>query len=108
MDIEKENAHHICVDCHRQFINNYQPYRGYSDEMRRECLKMYVNGMGFRAIEWVTGINHNTVINWVKLAATRLPDAPEYSEIPEITQVDELQTFAIVKKNKIWLLTAVN
>lgn len=54
---------------------------------------MYVNGMGFRAIERVTGINHNTVINWVKLVATRLPDAPEYSEIPEITQVDELLSF---------------
>ena len=28
-------------------------------------------------------------------------------EIPEITQIDELETF-VVKKNKIWLWTAVN
>lgn len=42
--------------------------------------------MGFRAIERVTGVNHNTVINWVKQAGTCLPDAPEASEIPEVTR----------------------
>jgi len=25
--------------------------RGYSDKLKRECLKIYVNGMGLRAIE---------------------------------------------------------
>jgi transposase-like protein len=42
---------HICVDCSRQFIDYCEPPKGYSDEVKRECLKMYVNGMGFRAIE---------------------------------------------------------
>ncbi len=68
---------------------------------------MYVNGTGFRAIERQTGVNHNTVINWVKQAASPLSDAPQYSEIPEIAQVDELVTF-IGKKNKIWQEAAVN
>jgi hypothetical protein len=61
---------------------------------------MYVNGNGFRAIERLTGVNHNTVINWVKKAAIPLPDAPDYSEIPEIAQIDELQTFFAKKKTK--------
>ena len=64
-DIEKENTHHICCDCRRQFIDDYQLYRGYSDEVRRECLLMYVNGMGFRGIERVKGVHHTTVITWV-------------------------------------------
>ncbi len=63
MDIEKENAHHICADCRRQFIDDYQSYKGYSDDVRRECLKMYVNGMGFRGIERVKGVHHTTVIS---------------------------------------------
>ncbi len=42
---------HICVDCGRQFVDNPQAHGGYSDEIRRECLKMYLNGMGFRGIE---------------------------------------------------------
>lgn len=97
----------ICKYCYRQFLESYSP-REYSDDAKEICLRIYVNGMGFRAIERVTGVNHNTIINWVKLAATLLPDAPEYEQIPEIAQVDELQTFVGSKKNKIWLWTAVN
>ncbi len=36
-----------------------------------------------------------------------MPDTPNKSEIPEVTEVDELETF-IGKKNKIWLWTAGN
>jgi hypothetical protein len=60
---------------------------------------MYVNGNGFRAIERQTGVNHNTVIQWVKQAADSLPDVPQNLEIPEVTQVDELETF-VGKKTK--------
>jgi transposase-like protein len=41
---------HICVDCGRQFIDCYQTQQGYAEEIKRECLSMYINGMGFRAI----------------------------------------------------------
>ena len=34
--------------CARQFINQYTA-RGYSNEVKENCLKMYVNGLGFRA-----------------------------------------------------------
>ena len=64
--------------------------------------------MGFRGIERVTGINHNTIINWVRQAGITLPDAPDSDEIPESTELDELQTFVGSKKNKIWLWTAVS
>ena len=93
----RSKQNHICRDCGRQFVESYS-CQGYADEIKQQCLKMYVNGMGFRAIERITGVNHNTVINWVKKAASPLPDAPAYSEIPEITQIDELQTFVGKKK----------
>jgi hypothetical protein len=32
---------------------------GYSEEVRRECLKMYVNGMGFRGIQRVKDVHHS-------------------------------------------------
>lgn len=41
---------HKCINCGRQFIDFYSPRRGYSDEVKKECLRSYVNGMGFRAI----------------------------------------------------------
>ena len=66
--------------------------------------------MGLRGIERVTEIHHTTIMNWIKDAGLDLPDAPEDSEIPEITEIDELQTFVVVgnKKNKVWLWTVVN
>lgn len=47
----KDKQNHICVDCCHQFIDCYETSKGYSDEVKRECLKMYVNGMGFGGIE---------------------------------------------------------
>ena len=88
---------HLCVTCGRQFIDVYSPPKGYSDETKQECLKMYVNGMGFRAIERVTGVHHTTIIDWVKQIGA-LPDAPVESEIPEVGELDELETFVRSKK----------
>ena len=91
---------------------------GYPQSVKENCLKMYVNGLGFRAIERVSGVNHNTIIRWVKASANNLPSAPSVEEIPQrtcphvITEIDELQTkasgFCRVKKNKRWIWTTVN
>lgn len=98
--IQKGKQNHICVDCNRQFIDKYKEYRGYSDEVRRECLKMYVNGSGFRAIERVKGVHHTTVINWVKQVGVLLPDAYNPDVTPQVGELDELETFVGSKKIK--------
>ena len=85
-----------CKECGRQFIDEYTT-RGYSKQVKENCLTMYVNGLGFRAIERVTGVNHNTVIRWVREYGEGLPNAPYVSSIPEVSEIDELQTF-IAKK----------
>jgi transposase-like protein len=88
---------YLCRDCHRQFRENPSP-QGYSAQVKDLCVKMSLNGMGFRGIERVTGINHNSVINWVPQAEAALPE--ENYEIPETAQIDELQTFVASKKTK--------
>lgn len=62
---QRGKQNYICADCGRQFIE-YHNQKGYSDEIKRECLEMYVNGSGFRAIERVKKVHHTTVIYWVK------------------------------------------
>ncbi|AFY71954.1 DNA-cytosine methyltransferase (plasmid) [Thalassoporum mexicanum PCC 7367] len=59
----KQNYH--CQDCDRQFIDSYSP-KGYTEEVKQQCLHLYAKGMGFRAIERLTGVSHNSIINWVK------------------------------------------
>ena len=65
-----------------------------------ECLKMYVNGMGFRAIERIKGVHHTTIINWVKQVGELLPQAYEPDTIPQVGELDELETFIGSKKTK--------
>ena len=74
------------------------PTLGYSESIKRDCLKMYVNGMGLRAIERVKGVHHTTVINWVKQVGKLLPDVYDPEVIPEVGELDELQTY--VKKKQ--------
>ena len=91
---------HICVACRRQFIEIYAAPQGYSDAVKTMCLKMYVIGMGFRGIERVTGVHHTTVIYWVKQVGENLPDAYKPDSIPEVGELDELETFVGSKKTK--------
>lgn len=96
----KGKQNYICVLCRRQFIDDYEPHRGYSDSIRQDCLKMYVNGMGFRAIQRVKGVHHTTLITWVKQVGEMLPDAYDPEQIPEVGELDELETFVGSKKTR--------
>lgn len=91
---------YICVSCHRQFIERYTNVQGYSDDIKQQCLRMYVNGMGLRGIERVTGVHHTTVIYWVKQVGEHLRDAYDPEAVPQVGELDELETFVGSKKTK--------
>jgi transposase-like protein len=95
--LKRGKQNHICSDCGRQFIDVYSE-RGYLPKVKKRCLHLYLEGNGFRRIERLTGVSHNTVINWVKTAGNSLSTEPDYYEIPEIAQIDELQTYVAKKK----------
>jgi transposase-like protein len=73
---------------------------GYPDEFKQECLEMYVNGMSFPGIERVKGVHHTTVIYWLKQVGGQLPDAYEPETVPQVGELDELETFVGSKKPK--------
>ncbi len=95
--LKRGKQNHICLACRRQFIDVYSD-RGYPQELKKHGLHLYLEGNGFRRIERLTGVSHNTVINWVKEAGNSLSTEPDYDEIPEIAQIDELHTY-VGKKN---------
>jgi insertion element IS1 protein InsB len=82
----KQNSQ--CSNCGRQFIESSSEV-GYSKKVKEEGLTLYLNSNGFRAIERITRVNHNTVIRWVKQAANQLPDRKSESRIPQVGQLDE-------------------
>ena len=61
---------------------------------------MSLKGMGFRAIERVTGISHNTVLNWVRLAAAQISE-----ENFDILKLIKFMNYRLssAQKNKIWV-----
>ena len=90
---KKGKQNYICVGCGRPFIDCYQPHKGYSWEVKRECLKMSVNGMGFRAIERVKNVHHTTIINWLKQVGKLWSDFYYPETNSEVGELDELETF---------------
>lgn len=88
---------HICVACRHQFIDHYTPLQGYSETVKRECLRS-VNGMDFRALERVKGVHHTTVIAWLKQVGARWLAAYAPETAPAVGALDELETFVGSKK----------
>jgi hypothetical protein len=61
---------------------------------------MYVNEMGLRAIGRVKGIHHSTIMNWIEQTGELLPDTYDPETIPQVGELDELETFVGSKKTK--------
>ncbi|NES79582.1 MAG: hypothetical protein F6K08_07885 [Okeania sp. SIO1H6] len=53
---------------------------------------MYVNGTKTHAIERITGVSRTTIMDGVKLVGILLPDAYEAETIPEIGELEQLET----------------
>jgi hypothetical protein len=77
--------HYLCKDCRKQFPEYYHA-QACLGEVQRNCLTMYLIGLGFRAIERVTGV-HRTIVFWVKQAASDLNDAPEVEKNTPVAQI---------------------
>lgn len=77
-----------------------QPSQRYSDQMRQQAVKLYVDGLGFRQIARHLRVDHVTIMHWVKAHVAQLPPAPLPQETPlHIVEMDELYTYVGQKKN---------
>jgi len=86
-----------CKLCQRRYTP--EPRQMYTDTMRRQAVKLYADGAGYRQIARHFGIDHVTVMNWVKAYTDQLPAAPLPAEKPlHIVEMDELYTFVGQKK----------
>jgi RNA polymerase sigma factor (sigma-70 family) len=64
----RNKQNYLCQQCDRQFVDSHSA-KGYPSEVREHCLKLHIDGVGYRAIGRETGVSHNTVKNWVRQAA---------------------------------------
>lgn len=72
---------------------------GYGAKVRRQAIRLYVDGMNLRRTARHLGIHHSTVAVWVKDHVDQLPKAPQPDKV-KTAEMDELFTFIGNKKTK--------
>jgi transposase-like protein len=87
---------YLCMYCNCKYTPEPK-IRGYPEELRKQALQLYVDGMNLRRIGRHLGIHHRTVSLWVKAHAASLPEVPLPAEVKE-AEMDELFTFIGNKK----------
>jgi transposase-like protein len=88
-----------CQVCGRRYTP--EPLeQGYPAAMRQQAVKLYVDGLNYRRIGRILGVDHKSVMNWVKAYADQLPPAPVPKQV-ENAELDELFTFVGKKKTKL-------
>ena len=85
-----------CRECGSRYTPEPKEH-GYSDEVRLQAVRMYLEGMSLRAIGRVLGVNHQSAANWIRGYASQLPSAPLPDEV-DIAELDEMFTFVGSKK----------
>jgi transposase-like protein len=71
-----------CKSCGFNFTTGF---RGKPIELRQQALKLYLEGLGFRAIGRILGVSNVTVLNWVRAYGLRSrpnPDEPPTLAVP--------------------------
>ena len=74
-------------------------HHGYDDKLRKQAIRLYVDGMNLRRTARHLGVHHSTVSIWVKEYASHLPQAPQPKKV-KTAEMDELFTFIGNKKTK--------
>jgi transposase len=96
---EAGSQRYKCNHCQHRYTPHPKP-AGYSDELRQQAVRLYVDGMNFRRIGRQLGVHHQTVINWINAHIATLPDAPPVPDEVTVVEQDELYTFIGDKKTK--------
>lgn len=88
-----------CRECQRIYTPDPKPL-GYPEEIKREAVRLYLEGTNFRRIGRILSVNHQSVVNWVNAYHAGLPAARQPVASPETLEVGELFTFVGSKKGR--------
>jgi transposase-like protein len=89
-----------CEDCHRYFTPQPKP-NGYDSALKEQAVKLYLEGMSFRAVGRHLGINYGSVVNWVNAHHDQdLPEQVEDQTPADTGEIDELFTYIGKKRGK--------
>jgi len=85
-----------CQQCRHKYTPEPREH-GYPDAVRQQAVKMSVDGINYRRIARFLGVDHKTVMHWVKAHTDQLPPAPVPHDLNN-AELDELFTYVEQKK----------
>ena|SRR3972149_10728221 len=91
-----------CYFCSHSYTPEKKQH-GYNASIRQKAIRFYVDGIGLRRAGRQLGIHHQTVANWAKEHAEKLPEAPVPDKV-KTAEFDEIFTFIGDKKTEFTLL----
>ena len=92
--IVKSRQRYLCKDCMHRFTVEQI---GKSNDLKRNALILYLEGLGFRSIGRYLNVSHVAVFNWIKAFGEKLNDFRNSGEI-EVVELDEMHTYIGSKK----------
>jgi len=91
------NQRYLCKKCGYKFTRTTP--RGKDENLKKMALKMYLEGLGFRAISRLLEVSHVSVYRWIR----QMGEMPEIKDRPMNTkeiEIDEIHSFVGIKKNR--------
>ena len=79
---------YLCRGCGYRYTQDPRS-NAYPSALREQAVRLYLEQNGFRRIARLLGVNHQTVVNWIREREKRQPPAPQPKE-SEVVEMDEL------------------
>ena len=87
-----------CKSCQRTYTPEPNPL-GYTDDVRGEAFRLYIEGNSFRHIARLLEVNHQSVINWIHYFFDHMPKNNPSDRFDEV-ELNEMFVFADDEKNR--------
>jgi transposase-like protein len=91
-----------CRECNRHYTPEPK-INGYPEDVRKQAVRLYLEGTNQRRIGRILSVNHQSVANWINAYHEQLQASPLKHRKPgkvATAEVDELFTFVGTKKNR--------
>jgi transposase-like protein len=75
-------------------------YKGYSEEVKRQALALYLEGLGFRSIGRLLNCSHVAVYQWIKAYGEKARLDLPATEI-DVVEMDEMHSYVGSKKTLV-------
>jgi len=96
--IVRERQRYRCKHCgYRHTV----AHKWYSEEVKRQALALYLEGLGFRSIGRLLNCSHVAVYQWIKQYGEKVRlDVLATTEI-EVVEMDEMHSYVGSKKTRV-------